>query len=118
MKENIIQVKTFNFALKIVNTYKYLTETKHDFILSKQMLRSGTSVGANVEESSGSQSKNDFISKLAIAYKEARETSYWIKLLNSSKYLTVEQSSILLSDIDEILRIIGKIQITIKNKSC
>lgn len=117
MKENIIQIKTFNFALKIIKLYKYLKDEKHEYILSKQLLRRGTSIGANIEESSGSQSKNDFVSKLAIAYKEARESSYWIKLLKRSEYLSNEESNSLLSDIDEILRIIGKIQITIKNNS-
>lgn len=75
MKENVIQDKSFKFALKIINLYKHLIENKKEYVLSKQ-LRSGTSIGANIEESIGSQSKNDFLSKMSIAYKEARESSY------------------------------------------
>lgn len=78
------------------------------------MLRSGTSIGANIEEAIGAQSRADFIHKLSVAYKEARETSYWIKLLYATDYLNKELSTSLISDIDEICRIIGKIQITTK----
>jgi len=74
--DNVIQIKTFAFAIRIVNAYKYLKVEKLGYILSKQLLRSGTSIGANVEESIGAQSKADFISKFSIAYKEAREASY------------------------------------------
>ena len=76
MKENIIQTKTFDFAIRIVKVYKHLRQNKNEQILSKQLLRSGTSIGANIEEAIGGQSKNDFSSKLSIAYKEARESSY------------------------------------------
>ena len=112
--DNVIQQKSFVFAIKIVNTYKFLKNEKQEYILSKQMLRSGTSIGANVEEAIGGQSKADFISKISIAYKEARETLYWIKLLNATEYLTIEIADSLLSDAEEICRIIGKIQITMK----
>jgi four helix bundle protein len=78
------------------------------------MLRSGTSIGANVEESIGGQSKADFLSKISIAYKEARETLYWIKLLKTTEYLTVEKADSLINDAEEICRIIGKIQIKMK----
>ena len=84
--DNVIQEKSFAFAIRIVNAYKYLKFEKQEFVLSKQMLRSGTSIGANVEEAIGGQSKADFISKLSIAYKEARETLYWLRLLNDSGY--------------------------------
>ena len=87
MKENIIQTKSFAFAIRIVNAYKYLQSEKKEFVLSKQMLRSGTSIGANVEEAIGGQSKKDFIAKISIAYKEARETKYWIKLLFATYYM-------------------------------
>ena len=117
MKENIIQIKSFNFALKIISLYKNLKDNKHEYVLSKQLLRSGTSIGANVEEAIGAQSKNDFISKFSVAYKEARESCYWIKLLQASNYISENESSLLLAEIDEILRIIGKIQKTIKNNS-
>ncbi len=112
--DNVIQQKSFAFAIRIVNAYKYLIKEKQEFVLSKQMLRSGTSIGANVEESIGGQSKADFISKLSIAYKEARETLYWIKLLAATDYLNKEMSDSLLSDAEEICKIIGKIQISSK----
>ena len=115
-KDNIIQDKSFAFAVRIVNLYKYLTTEKKEFVLSKQLLRSGTSVGANVEESIGGQSEKDFLSKLSIAYKEARESKYWLKLLQATDYLSIEQVDSLLNDVEEICKIIGSIQITIKNK--
>ncbi|WP_317129322.1 four helix bundle protein [Flavobacterium foetidum] len=76
MKENIIQDKSFDFAVRIVNLYKYLTDFKKEFVLSKQVLRSGTSIGANIEESIGGRSDKEFLFKLEISYKEARETIY------------------------------------------
>ena len=114
MKENIIQQKSFSFALRIIKLYKYLIETKKEYILSKQLLRSGTSIGANIEEALGGQSKKDFISKLSIAYKEARETKYWLSLLRESKYMTQKELSSIFDDCEEILKIIGKIQKTSK----
>ncbi len=113
---NIIQQKTFGFAIRVVNVYKHLTETKKEFVLSKQLLRSGTSIGANIEESIGAQSDKDFASKISIAYKEARETRYWIKLLIVTHYITKNEGDSLLSDVEEICKIIGKIQITLKNR--
>jgi four helix bundle protein len=117
MKENIIQSKTFDFAIRIINVYKYLKQNKNEYVLSKQLLRSGTSIGANIEEALGGQSKNDFVSKLSVAYKEARESSYWIKLLEKSDYISCKESQSLLDDLTEILKIIGKIQKTIKTNS-
>ena len=87
---------------------------KKEFILSKQILRSGTSIGANIEESIGGQSDKDFFTKITIAYKEARETVYWLKLLLATNYLNQEQADSLLKDAEEICKIIGKIQVTIK----
>ena len=113
---NIIQDKSFAFAVRIVNVYRYLTEEKREFVLSKQLLRSGTSIGANVEESIGGQSEKDFFAKLSISYKEARETKYWIRLLQETNYLNPTDSESFLSDIEEILKIIGSIQKTIRNK--
>lgn len=113
--ENVVQIKSYDFALKIIKMYKYLNNEKKEFILSKQLLRSGTSIGANIEESIGGQSKADFFAKITIAYKEARESKYWIKLLRDSDYLTIEQSNDLLSDIEELLKIIGSIQKSIRN---
>ncbi len=114
MKESIIAKKSFIFALKIIGVYKFLIVEKKEFVLSKQILRSGTSIGANVEEALGGQSKKDFVAKLSVAYKEARETSYWLKLLRESNYLGKDEVSLLLRDTDEILKIIGTIQKTIK----
>ena len=117
MKENILLEKSFAFAVRIVKAYKYLAEEKKEFTLSKQFLKCGTSIGANCEEAVAGQSKSDFISKLSIAYKEAREAQYWIKLLHATNYFDDTQSKSLLDDVEELLRIIGKIQITSKNNS-
>ena len=118
MKEdNIIQSKSYAFAVRIVKVYKYLSSEKREFVLSKQLLRCGTSIGANVEEAIGGQSSKDFFSKLTITYKEAIETHYWIRLLKDTNFLSQEQSESLLNDVTEILKIIGSIQKTIRNKS-
>ncbi|WP_172917933.1 four helix bundle protein [Capnocytophaga canis] len=115
-KDNIIQEKTFAFAVRIVNVYRYIVSEYNERVLSKQLLRCGTSIGANVEEAIGAQSDKDFLSKISIAYKETRETIYWLRLLEATDFLTKEQSISLLNDAKEIAKIIGKIQITIKNK--
>ncbi len=115
MKENIIQTKSFQFAVRIIKLYIHLSKTKKEFVLSKQILRSGTSIGANVEEAIGAQSKKDFIAKLSIAYKESRETKYWLRLLNETKFITKEEFNSIINDLEEILRILGKIQKTSKN---
>jgi four helix bundle protein len=106
-EDNLIQIKTFDFALRIIQFY---TECKsqNEFILSKQILRSGTSIGANVEEAIAAQSKKDFISKLSIANKEARETRYWLKLYHSSNLVQIEINSYLI-DIEMIINILTKI---------
>ncbi|MFH1193887.1 MAG: four helix bundle protein [bacterium] len=109
MKENVIKDKSFLFALRIIKLYKYLIKDKKEYTLLKQVLRSGTSIGANIEEAVGGCSKKDFISKMAIAYKEARETNYWIRLLEKSDYITVKEANLLLDDCEELLRIIGAI---------
>jgi four helix bundle protein len=111
MKEdNIVQVKSFNFALRAVKVYKVLSLERKEYILSKQFQRSATSIGANIEEAIGGQSKADFISKISIAYKEARETIYWIRLLEGGEYLSKKETESLISDTEELLRIIGTIQ--------
>lgn len=117
MKENIIQKKSFEFAIRVVKLCKFLRNNGKEYVLSKQLLRSGTSIGANVEEAIGGQSRGDFVAKLSIAYKEARETGYWIKLLKETGYLSFEQYNSLFTDIDEIVRIIGKIQKTVRSNS-
>ena len=116
MEENIILSKTYDFALRMIELYKYLSKEEKEYTLSKQILRSGTSVGANSEEAAGSISKKDFRAKFFIAYKEARETHYWIRLLRDSKYIDRNLASSLLSDLDEILKIIGAILKTVSGK--
>ena len=113
---NAVKEKSFAFAIRIVNLHRFLVAEKREFVLSKQLLRSGTSIGANVEESIGGQSERDFLAKIAIAYKEARESMYWLKLLQATEYLTNEQATSLCLDADEICRILGKIQLTLKSK--
>ncbi len=111
MSSNITLKKSFNFSVRVVNVYKYLRDEKKEYVLSKQLLRSGTSIGANINESIAAQSKKDFISKMSIANKEARETKYWIKLLISTGYLdaTKEHTKSLMSDIDEIIKLLTSI---------
>lgn len=115
-QENIIQTKSYDFAIKVVSLYRYLVEEKREYVLSKQLLRSGTSIGANVEEGIGGQSAKDFFAKLNIAYKEARESHYWLKLLKDTGYLEVEKATEYINDCDELLRIIGSIIKTMKTK--
>jgi len=113
--QNLIQQKSYQFSLRIIKLYKFLVETKKEFVLGKQILRCGTSIGANIEEAIGAQSKKDFFSKISISYKEARETRYWLYLLKDSQILTIDESKNFLDDIEELLKIIAKIQITTKD---
>ena len=115
--ENIVQTKSYAFAVRIVRLYQHLSVKKKEFVLSKQVLRSGTSIGANVEEAIGGQSRADFVAKLSIAYKEARETSYWLRLLKDTEYLTETEFESIHADAEELCRIIGAIQKTTKGKS-
>ncbi|MBI5326341.1 MAG: four helix bundle protein [Ignavibacteriae bacterium] len=114
MKENVIKEKSFDFAVSIVKLYKFLVSNKKEFVLAKQLLKSGTSIGANIEEALGAQSKNDFISKISISYKEARETHYWIRLLKETGFLTEKQFVSMIKDVEEILKLITSIQKTSK----
>ena len=107
MKQNIIYDKSFDFALKIIGLYKILLSNK-EYIISKQLLRSATSIGANVTESTAAQSKKDFISKLSISSKEARETKYWLLLLDKSKLVNLDYTEYI-NDIEEIIRILTSI---------
>ena len=107
--DNIIESKSFDFAIRIVNSYKYLTGKKNEYVLSKQFLRSGTSIGANVAEAEQAQSKPDFISKMNIALKETSETKYWIKLLQATDFLSEEESSSILADCIELEKILVSI---------
>ena len=115
-KDNPAVEKSFSFALRIVKLYQHLSDRKKEFVLSKQVLRSGTSIGANIEESVGAQTPSDFQAKISIAYKEARETSYWLRLLHASKYLTERQFNSLHADCEELIRILSATQLTMKTK--
>ena len=116
MKENIIEDKSFNFSIRIVNLFKYLSNEKNEWVLSKQLLRSGTSIGANVSEAQKGQTMPDFAAKMNIALKEANETLYWIKLLHKTDYLTKEQFDSIYNDIDEIISLLMSICKTTQNK--
>lgn len=113
-QNNLIQDKSFNFALMIIEIYQDLT-AKKEFVLSKQLLRSGTSIGANVEEALAGQTRKDFISKMAIASKEAREAYYWLKLLKASKLVKLDYDK-LLNEINEIINILTAIVKTSQSK--
>lgn len=116
MKNNIIQEKSYAFALRIVKVYDFLKKEKQEYIMSKQLMRSGTSVGANIEEAIGGISKNDFVAKMTIAYKEVRESMFWIRLLKDSGYFTPEAGNSLLSDCEELCKILVAILNTSKGK--
>jgi four helix bundle protein len=115
MAENIIKTKSFSFALRIVKLQQFLIFEKKEFVLSKQLLRSGTSIGAMVRESEHAESKLDFIHKLAIAQKEANESDYWLELLFQSQYLSEDQYQSLNMDILEINKLLASIIISTKN---
>jgi four helix bundle protein len=115
--ENIVQQKSYAFAIRVVNLYRLLTEERREFVIAKQVLRSGTSIGANIEEAIGGQSQKDFYAKLYISYKEARETHYWLRLLKDTNYLRESEAKSMLLDCDELLKIIGSIIKTMKTKT-
>ena len=106
---NIIVEKSFEFAVRIVNLCRYLSKEHKEYVLSKQLLKSGTSIGANVSEAQRGQSKADFIAKMSIALKEANETQYWLKLLYRTEYLTKTQFDSLNKDIYELLSLLTAI---------
>ena len=116
MRENIIATKTYAFALKAIKLYQHLTAEKREFVLSKQFLRAATSIGANVEESVGGQSEKDFFMKLNIAYKEARESHYWLRLLKDSNIISGDLANSLIADAEEIQRILGSSIKTLRSK--
>lgn len=110
-QENIILDKSFAFAVRIVKLYKYLCDEKKEYVLSRQLLRSGTSIGANINEAQAGQSKADFISKMSIASKETRETKYWIDLLIKTDYLSIDESHVqtLTVEIEELIKLLTSI---------
>lgn len=116
MKQSIIGEKSFLFSLQIVQSYKNLVVSKKEFVLSKQLLRSGTSVGANVSEALFGQSNKDFVSKLSIARKEANETKYWIRILRGSDMMNDIEAENLLDKCDELLRMLTAIIQTTRSK--
>jgi len=116
MNRNVIRDKSFKFAVRIVNFYKLLIERK-EYVMSKQLLRSGTSIGANIKEAQNAQSNADFIHKLSISQKETDETLYWLELLKETEYISEKEFTSLSKDCTELLKILRSIIITSKNKS-
>lgn len=116
MKDNIIKSKSFLFAIRIIKLYKYLSEEKRELVLSKQMLRSGTAIGALRRESEHAESKADFIHKLSISLKEANETEYWLMLLKETNYISQKEFDSINSDVIELLKLLISIIKTSKNK--
>jgi len=106
MNENVVDNKSFQFAIRIVNLYKYLTTEKNEYVMSRQVLKSGTSIGANIAEGERGQSKADFYAKMSIALKEANETYYWLRLLCATEYLTEKEFNTLETDLKEILALL------------
>jgi four helix bundle protein len=109
MKENVIKTKSFAFALRVVKLARYLQTEQKEYVLSKQVLRSGTAIGALVREAEHAQSKADFVSKMSIALKEANETEYWIDLLHQSDYITNDSYDSLHPNIEELLKLLVSI---------
>ena len=109
LNNNAIEEKSFNFSIRIVNLYKYLTADKKEFVMSKQLLKSGTSIGANVAEAQRGQTKPDFNTKMNIALKEANETQYWLKLLYKTEYISEKEYLRIENDIREIIAILVSI---------
>ncbi|MCQ2190053.1 MAG: four helix bundle protein [Paludibacteraceae bacterium] len=114
MKENIVESKSLEFAVRCVNLYKYLNSEKKEYILSKQLVRSGTSIGANIKEAIRGQSNADFLSKMSISLKEANETEYWLTLLEKTNYLTSIQFQSMYTDCKELIALLTSITKTVK----
>ena len=115
MKENPVAEKSKAFALRIIALYKYLCDEKHEFVMSKQILRSGTSIGANIREGQRGQSKADFYAKLNISLKEADETAYWLELLHESNYMTEAEFNSIYADNEELIKLLVSIT---KSQKC
>jgi len=116
MKKNVVKDKSFAFALRIVRLFNYLQSEKKEFIMSKQLMRSGTAVGALIREAEHAESKADFIHKMAIAQKECNETAYWLELLHQSEYLSNKEFEAIISEQIEISKLLASIIITSKEK--
>jgi four helix bundle protein len=116
MRENIIQVKSFDFSVRIFKLYKYLSKEKKEYKIAKQILRSGTSIAANIEEAIGSQSKKEFLTKISISYRESRETRYWLHLIKAVELIEENIYESLLEDCEQIIKILAKLaQQSLKN---
>ena len=116
MVESVLATKSLNFAIRMVNCVRFIQCEKNEYVMSKQILRSGTSIGANIHEALYAQSKADFASKLSISLKEASETAYWLTLLQKTEYLTSELYKSLRADVDEIIKMIIASLKTVKEK--
>lgn len=114
--DNIIVDKSKNFAIRIVKLYKYLNEEKKEYVLSKQLLRSGTSIGANIKEAVRGQSKADFTAKMSIALKEASESEYWLEILHETEYLTEQQFDSIYADCKDLIKILMSIVKSARNE--
>jgi len=117
MKENILIDKAERFAIRVVNLYKFMSFEKHETVMSKQLLRCGTSIGANLAEAQCAQTRPDFTAKLYIAYKECSETKYWLRILRRTEYLSENEYSSINNDCMELLKMLSKITKTIKESS-
>lgn len=116
MKDSILKSKSKSFALRIIKMYNYLCDEKKEYVMSKQVLRSGTSIGANIAEAFYAQSEADFIAKLYISRKEAGETIYWIELLRDASYLDIHKASSILEDCEELMKLLTSSIKTMKEK--
>jgi len=117
VSNSIVADKSFDFAVKIVKLYKYLCDEKREFVLSRQLLRSGTSIGANVSEALQGQSKRDFLMKMNIALKETSETKYWLRLLRAAEYTSDEEQQLVFSDCIELEKLLTSIVKTTSEKT-
>jgi four helix bundle protein len=116
-KDNIVKEKSFALAIRIIHLYKYLCDNKKEFVLSKQLLRSGTSIGANIREAENAESRADFIHKMGIAQKESAETLYWLELLAETDYLSQIEFESIHAEAEEIIKIIKTIILNTKKNS-
>ncbi len=114
--DNVVKSKSYAFAIRIVNLYKYLSRQEQEYVLSRQVLRSGTSIGANVREATRAESNADFIHKLSIALKEADETHYWLELLKDTEFISEQAFDSIYKDCEELIKLLVTIINTTKNK--
>jgi len=117
MSRSILKDKSFGFAVRIVKLYTYLTESKQEFVLSKQLLRSGTAIGALVREAQNAESGKDFIHKLSISQKECDETIYWLELLKETEYINEEEFESIYNEVNELLKMLKSAIITSKKNN-